>query len=736
MLLLATSAAGQSATTSVGIGELGLRIELPESFLLKDPGQENVLMHAQSAGGDALVQAIRGADDATVDRLAIDYEKRMREAFTSWETAEQSVEVLPIGRVLYRRYRVSHGEGQLSVAAVFVVDGLNRLVLHAITDGRDAAEVRRWLLSLRSIEPGRTSDGVSPSPIGKTGHTITPPPHWRVRQGEGGKLLEIAAPMGDALIEVAAVEIDPDSPETIVDLMADTIEQRLTGGQTPMWKRTDAQAERDGKISSRFRQFQGAISETPYDVYVMVRRSEGYVFSVNAVYPASARDTLLPLIEPAFRSVRPATQAAVSDNATEDAATSGEDESTNAGGAEDDEATGLVTDAGDDAATEGRVEASGEVDAPANDVAAYLNDATDAGDTGATESATAGTTDDDPDLAPMLNDYHWQVVSVAGFEPRFEIPQKWSIAPQDNMVTMHGRAGTSAGALTIALQRLSRKPGGPHATLETSVAQALTMIRNTPSAELLRQERIELDGGPARFVELSFYRKGQPHQLMQVIFQTRQQTYWLGYAGPSEVYRRYRPFFDHTLETLSRAGATGSDLGASKPLMPERSPTLPARGGLPPSDEVRAAMGRYRVYVEPTTNVQFEVPSDWRKSEQDHVLTFASPVTNHDARAGVMSINFQARSQSLSELLPRFRAWIEGKEDSRILEEGAFRLAGMPAHRAVVTMSMPEGRFRFRYVFYEHGDGVGMLSFAAPPERFDELSEHADHLLRSLRRAD
>ena len=154
----------------------------------------------------------------------------------------------------------------------------------------------------------------------------------------------------------------------------------------------------------------------------------------------------------------------------------------------------------------------------------------------------------------------------------------------------------------------------------------------------------------------------------------------------------------------------------------------------------RLAAGKYRLYREHSSGIQFEVPAHWNTQTLDsggkNGATFSGLKGTPEY---VTTINLQVMARSapgyadLAESVRTLERQVLGQPDARIEEHEDGEIGGMPAHATAVAMEMNGEPYLLRHFAIERPDALVWITFIAPVRYRDLMRPHYQRVLQTLR---
>ena len=392
-------------------------------------------------------------------------------------------------------------------------------------------------------------------PLGKTGHTLSPPGDWEANPSvEGDVVYRCTAPKGGGFLEV----------------YTGTEQQSLVSLSIAHERRMDM--ARKGWIQKAEKEIDLRGAPSLYRIYAATEGTKGHLvqalyytkgartFVVQAIIDASkygelfkpAQQALLslregtPPPEPAAKpEEKPATQPEPAARPEEKPATRPEP------AAKPEEKP--ATDAAEQVVRTGRRSlapgtATGAPTLPPRKPAPETTPP----DTPAPPKQEPAPTE----LAPKTPSPAFRPFTDPAARLGFEVPTHWTSQKRGTSTIFSGPRKSEEFRTTITLQIMAPPtPAGDQSSLDACASQLLRQVQTSPSGQVGSDDTVTLAGLTARRIRASFAIDGQAFCMDQLVVVRPPHACWLGFTAPKELFEEYHRHFERAVSTLSLAEA-------------------------------------------------------------------------------------------------------------------------------------------------------------------------------------
>lgn len=317
----------------------------------------------------------------------------------------------------------------------------------------------------------------------------------------------------------------------------------------------------------------------------------------------------------------------------------------------------------------------------------------------------------------------------------FEVPVSYSGSLSGTQLVLRSSDSTRAG-LALVLQQMPRNPGGPHADLKASVETALTQLRGAPSANLIAQRDITVDGQPALWLELTYEAQTGTQRMAQVLSADPTTVYWLGLSGPQAAFNEQVGDLVHAVDTARIANKATTVVVAPRPV--ESSHAVPSFASPTVVQAVTNPTGfdpSLRTFDFVEGQLTLAHPEGWTVGRAGNVYTY-SGVEGTTAYYTTMNLQLLDKSAQQNRDLDTARvSFGNGFQNAggKITGSQRLNLKTCITQRIDGEAMVNGALHHFRYLLIDRPQVIAVISFVAPIEMWSAFEPLTDRLKASIR---
>lgn len=562
------------------IADTGYRLTVPDHFTVSRPaGAPDILIQADRPDGNGTVQVVRANAHTTPDRMAGDYEGKMRQALGNLTLLQENMRTVAARSCLFRRYQSNSGGMSIRVQALFYADGNQGFIVHAIDTAGHAPEFEQALISLnapnRPVSPSAggwqsgvaapsTSPAAGEQPLGQSGFVFSPPTGWQSTPAGQNPGLGFALPQKGAALEVTWLNVAQQTGHDLAAFLDQTLAE-LAGGFGPGWNERERTPHRNSDTQVLFKRYGGQINGQPAELMI-IGSTDGQNLAIAYGYAADlGPNSATPDLRQAILSLKKTGGSANTASTTRPPAFS---PSVSTASPPPPPSTGSGWGAPPAPSTTAPPSNSGGWGVPPAPTSQSSAAVPPPPTSGSRTAVPPPPTSSSPGIAPpppaiakattpattSSGSYQTVVVDDSGFE--FNAPKAFAIAKRSEGQTQWADPSASGAKIVMVIQTMARSAGNSVDSVRDSL---VAQVNGSSAAQLQSSSSQRLNGLAAHQLHFTLNRGVEPQHFRYVVLDAPgDNVATISFVAPASMANEAQQHYAEVLRTVRAAGAAAA----------------------------------------------------------------------------------------------------------------------------------------------------------------------------------